>query len=171
MHTVENVFPLISLDGQFYCSAEKNAFSFLVYNILFIAVNQKPQSSQIQSITEYAVSPKQNYSIPSPALSLMPTASTPASISTNKTNLEVVDQDLNKRILSCLMYVKEQNTQILKFLQSQQHISLAAPFQLPENIPVEFPLKTFNEILVLEDFLKDKNSLASVVSCDLIYFL
>ncbi|KAK5641996.1 hypothetical protein RI129_008163 [Pyrocoelia pectoralis] len=65
--------------------------------------------------------------------------------------------------MSILLYIKEQNNQILSILRNQNIATTISTFaQLPDDIPIEFPIQTINEIIVIENYLNSKDALASL---------
>ncbi|KAF5284928.1 hypothetical protein FQA39_LY16883 [Lamprigera yunnana] len=96
----------------------------------------------------------------------------------NSCNLEfnnnVIDCDRSKistpsndKLLKLLLFLKEQNTQILKelkILNSKPNTQRHQSFDPPLDIPVGLPLRTVEDILSLEKYLSNGDNLSALVS-------
>ena len=74
------------------------------------------------------------------------------------------------QLIALVAQVKEQNKEILAILKKNNPQS-APRYILPDNIPVQLPVTTQEELNVLEDFIQDKENLFALVSLYVLYFL
>lgn len=81
------------------------------------------------------------------------------------TNLEVTKEQ-NSKILAQQAFIKEQNVQILNYLQSQQRSAIQT-YELPEDMPVELPLQNEDAVQQLENFLLEKDRINALVCYNL----
>ncbi|KAK9687277.1 hypothetical protein QE152_g36558 [Popillia japonica] len=66
------------------------------------------------------------------------------------------DSDFQKKVITYLSYLKEQNSQILKLLQNQQNASVPpSPHLLPEDLPINIPLNNKESVDIFEQYLSD----------------
>ncbi|XP_032686624.1 uncharacterized protein LOC116851393 [Odontomachus brunneus] len=86
-----------------------------------------------------------------------------SSISTQKIHTALINNDIKKKavlekIIDTLITIKEQNNQILAQLRKVPQAKGAVSFSLPENIPVHLPLKTNENLCLLEGFIVDETN-------------
>ncbi|KAF5279743.1 hypothetical protein FQA39_LY05433 [Lamprigera yunnana] len=89
-------------------------------------------------------------------------------------NNNVIDCDRSKisapsndKLLKLLLFLKEQNTQILKelkILNSKPNTQRHQSFEPPLDIPVGLPLRTMEDVLSLENYLSNGDNLSALVS-------
>ncbi|KAJ8973091.1 hypothetical protein NQ317_006482 [Molorchus minor] len=66
-----------------------------------------------------------------------------------------VGPDFNAKFLSLLIHVKEQNSQILKILKTNKPVGVPIVNELPDDIPVQFPVSSFDDLKQVEEYLND----------------
>lgn len=74
----------------------------------------------------------------------------------------MVITDLNKKIISYLVAIKNQNNEIIACLKEKENSS-AVRINL-EDLPIQLPAKTSDDIQLLEDYLNDEGKLTALVS-------
>lgn len=63
-----------------------------------------------------------------------------------------------------MIFIKEQNNQILKTLQDfQTSVNSCRPFQLPKDLAVSFPLKSMQDIELLKKYLESPENVSALV--------
>ncbi|KAJ8957035.1 hypothetical protein NQ317_004832 [Molorchus minor] len=75
-----------------------------------------------------------------------------------------VGPDFNAKFLSLLIHVKEQNSQILKILKTTKPVGVPIVNELPDDIPVQFPVSSFDDLKQVEEYLNDLRNLTAVAS-------
>lgn len=74
-----------------------------------------------------------------------------------------------RNILSLLLHIKEQNNQILSWIDKQHIKAITAPYSLPTDLPVTFPMKDLADIEFLEEYLSSDENLNALVRQKYIY--
>ncbi|KAF5286505.1 hypothetical protein FQA39_LY16281 [Lamprigera yunnana] len=79
------------------------------------------------------------------------------------------EEFIKGKVFILLLYIKEQNNQILKTLDTIQRpvASVSYNFELPKNLPAQFPIKTIEDLEEIEIYLLTSENLTNVSS----YFL
>lgn len=68
---------------------------------------------------------------------------------------------------SLLLFIKEQNTQILAWIKKQNTSNTPLSNQLPDDLPISFPILKVEDVKTIENYLTtDNNNLLAVV-CNL----
>ncbi|CAH0558904.1 unnamed protein product [Brassicogethes aeneus] len=68
----------------------------------------------------------------------------------------------NNHVLKVLMSVKEQTSEILNWIRKQNSASNVIPNQLPEDVPVSFPITTLDDIVIFENYLNYNENLLAI---------
>lgn len=69
---------------------------------------------------------------------------------------------MNVKILSLLTQIKNQNTEILAIL-SEKKSATGLPLDLPEDIPIKFPISSSHDMRSIELYLSEAKNLSAVV--------
>lgn len=120
---------------------------------MFLEINE---NSVLHRLNRKKQINSQDFEIPQ---SSRPTADSicnaPTSV-TSVTNSNKCSLEVDSQVLTLLATIKEQNTEILNFLRRESRAITTSGNILPENIPVQLPIKTEAELTALEEFLEEK---------------
>lgn len=68
-----------------------------------------------------------------------------------------------RKILELLVTIKQQNEDIMKAIRNKNQTQLLTTL-IPEDFPVKLPLMANNDILILEEYLQNNDTLSALVS-------
>lgn len=74
-------------------------------------------------------------------------------------------------MLNILITIKEQNNQILAHIRNTQQARSVVTFTLPENLPLHLPLKTSEDVNLLEEYINDETNCSNLVNIEYIFSL
>lgn len=84
---------------------------------------------------------------------------------------ELDEGAIGNKMLNILITIKEQNNQILAHIRNTQQARSVVTFTLPENLPLHLPLKTSEDVNLLEEYINDETNCSNLLNIEYIFSL
>ncbi|XP_039312222.1 uncharacterized protein LOC120359295 isoform X2 [Solenopsis invicta] len=101
-----------------------------------------------------------NFNNSSQYINIIPDILTPRTLNSN----ELDEGAIGNKMLNILITIKEQNNQILAHIRNTQQARSVVTFTLPENLPLHLPLKTSEDVNLLEEYINDETNCSNLCS-------